>query len=62
MQLPKPGDRIRLVHMNDPYGIESGAEGTVKFANEFQISVDWDNGRGLMLAPDEDVYFVIEES
>ena len=58
-----PGDRIELVFMpNDPDPIAPGTQGTVTDIKEFnfgewevQISVDWDNGRTLMLVvpPDE---------
>lgn len=52
------GDRIRLTEpmLNDPAPIEVGAEGTVTFVSQFdgaggwwQLGVDWDSGRTLML-------------
>ena len=53
------GDRVELVRMGpDPRPIEPGATGTVSFVNTTvdmsQISVDWDNGRRLMVCPPED--------
>ena len=67
-KLALPGDRIRLIKMNnDPNPIESGATGTVKEVNsiqmfgEDQLVVDWDNGRGLNLIVGEDEFEVIEK-
>jgi hypothetical protein len=64
MTTPRPGDRIKLIAMpDDPDPIAFGSKGTVTFVNShgggprilFQIGVDWDNGRRLMLSvpPDE---------
>ena len=65
MQLPRPGDRIRLIYMpGDPDPIKPGATGTARkvTGHSFglrapwtQIDVEWDNGRKLMLSvpPDE---------
>ena len=65
MNVPKVGDRIRLIHMpDDPDPIKPGATGTVTAVrpHDFgfpspwtQIDVAWDNGRKLMLSvpPDE---------
>jgi len=67
-KLALPGDRIRLIKMNnDPNPIESGVTGTVKEVNsiqmfgEDQLVVDWDNGRGLNLIVGEDEFEVIEK-
>lgn len=67
-KLALPGDRIRLIKMNnDPNPIESGATGKVKELNsiqmfgEDQLVVDWDNGRGLNLIVGEDEFEVIEK-
>lgn len=62
--LPKVGDRIRLVAMpDDPNPIDPGQTGTVLSINKvdlggeawYQIEVQWNNGRTLMLScpPDE---------
>ena len=62
--IPKPGDRIRLIAMpDDPNPIPPGTKGTVVGVEQigsgrekwFQVDVDWDNGRTLMLSvpPDE---------
>lgn len=54
------GSRIRLLQMdNDPYPIPVGTEGTITGVFEKQISVDWADGRSLMLIP-EDRFEVIE--
>lgn len=54
----KPGDRIKLLSMgNDPDPIPYGTLGTVQRVvdlswggkNEWQVQVDWDNGRTLSL-------------
>lgn len=67
-KLALPGDRIRLIKMNnDPNPIESDATGTVKEINSVQmfgedhLTVDWDNGRGLNLIVGEDEFEVIEK-
>jgi len=63
MKLPQTGDRIQLIAMqDDPDPIEPGMTGVVTGVtrhgegreNWFQIDVDWENGRTLMLssAPD----------
>ncbi len=64
MQLPRPGDRIRLVAMpNDPDPIPPDSMGTVQSVTEhgadherwFQVEVEWDTGRNVMLSipPDQ---------
>ena len=68
--LPKPNDRIRLVHMGeDPEPVPAGSEGTViditelNFGDQrqqWQISVRWDNGRGLSCICPPDIVTVIE--
>jgi hypothetical protein len=55
----KVGDRVKLISMNDdPDPIPMGTKGTVIFAHDvsfsttekfYQIGVDWDNGRTLMV-------------
>lgn len=55
----KVGDRVKLVSMNDdPDPIPVGTKGTVTFVNDisfgtpeefYQVGVDWDNGRMLMV-------------
>ncbi len=51
----KTGDRIRLVHMaDDPDPVPTGELGTVVSVTDlgdwFQVDVDWDCGRTLMLS------------
>ena len=57
--IPKPGDRIRLLAMpNDPDPIPAGEVGTVVSVARHgegrnarhQVDVNWDHGRSLMLA------------
>ena len=54
MTLPKPGQRIELLHMpDDPAPIASGSRGTVlsvqQVIGEDHIHVAWDNGSSLNL-------------
>ena len=60
----KPGDRVRLVSMNDPYRITPvGIEGAVISAvgNLINVvNVDWDDGFGLSPCLDEDVIAKVE--
>ena len=55
----KAGDRVKMtgVMRDDPAPMEIGAEGTVRevFGERSitQIDVDWDNGRSLMLLPND---------
>jgi hypothetical protein len=55
IHIPRIGDRIRLVAMNDdPDPIPYGTLGTVTAIHNHhdwvQVEVDWDNGRALMLS------------
>ncbi|NLS92727.1 MAG: DUF4314 domain-containing protein [Planctomycetaceae bacterium] len=60
----KPGDRIRLLAMNDdPDPIEPGTTGTVVSVRQqgtwAQVDVKWDNGRTLMLVVPPDRFEVV---
>jgi hypothetical protein len=63
----KEGDRVRMtgIMRDDPYPMEVGAEGTINHVNEgpgfAQYGVTWDNGRSLMLLP-EDPFIVISRA
>jgi len=51
---PRIGERIKLISMDDPYGIEPGTTGVIKsypvtVFDEDQVNVKWDNGRGLAI-------------
>lgn len=47
------GKRIELIQMNDPYPVEAGTQGTVRYTDDIgQIHVDWDNGRTLAISPE----------
>jgi hypothetical protein len=68
MTPPRPGDRIRLVAMpDDPDPIPPGATGTVTSVHPhgsgpnrwFQVLVDWDNDRKLMLSIPPDQFEVL---
>lgn len=68
IQIPKRGDRIRLLAMqDDPDPIQVGQTGTVvSVAGHgggkdawFQIDVSWDNGRTLMLVSPPDAFEII---
>lgn len=57
---PAPGDRIRVTGVlpDDPAPIPIGNEGTVTGVRNVgtahaQIDVEWDDGRTLMLLPDD---------
>lgn len=70
MHTPQPGDRIRLVAMpDDPDPIPPGNTGTVKVVRKcgsggsawFQVDVDWDSGRKLMLSLPTDQFEVLAD-
>jgi len=67
-QIPKRGDRIRMLAMqDDPDPIQVGQTGTVVSVSRhgggndawFQIDVSWDNGRMLMLVSPPDAFEII---
>ena len=54
------GKRIKMIKMNDPYPVEPGTMGTVKFIDDNgQIHVNWDNGRTLAIIPRVDEYQIM---
>lgn len=57
----EPGQRIRLLHMEDPYHpVPDGTEGNVEFVDDAgQIHMKWDNGRTLALIPGIDEFVKI---
>ncbi len=59
----KPGTRIRLAQMNDPYApVPPGTEGCVVCVDDAcQIHMNWDNGRTLALIPGEDHFSIIPQ-
>ena len=59
----KPGTRIRLISMGDPYSpVEPGTLGTVGLVDDAgQIHMRWDNGRTLALIPEEDNFEIVED-
>lgn len=52
----KPGTRVELIYMNDPYtNIPPGTKGTVKHVDDIgTIFVNWDCGSSLGVAYGED--------
>ena len=58
----QPGDRVRLVKMDDPYTtLRPGDEGTVQHIDSIGTAhTRWDNGSGLGLVPGEDEWEVID--
>jgi len=63
----KKGQRIELIWMDDPHHVAPGTKGTVtgatylSFAKQWQIYIDWDNGRSLSLVHPDDRYRIIED-
>ena len=57
----RPGDRVRLVKMDDPYTtLRPGDEGTVEHIDDAgTIHTRWDKGSGLGMVPGEDRWEVI---
>lgn len=58
-----PGTRIKCLHMNDPYHpIPMGTLGTVEHVDDGgTIHMKWDNGSGLGLIPNEDMFIKVSE-
>ena len=60
-EYPK-GTRIKLLYMEDEYGVPSGTLGTVDFIDdEGQIQMKWDNGQSLALVEGIDRFEIIQE-
>lgn len=58
----KPGMRIKLIHMIDPYSVPDGTLGTVHHVDDIgTVHMDWDNGSSLGLIADEDKYEIVGE-
>ena len=56
------GKRVKLIHMNDPYGVPDEATGTIDFVDDAgQIHVSWDYGSSLALIPEADKFFIIDD-
>jgi hypothetical protein len=67
-KIPEPGDRVRLVAMqDDPDPIQVGQTGTVVRVHRVdddpvwhQIDIAWDNGRTLMLVSPPDLFEIVD--
>lgn len=58
----KVGDRIELIKMDDPHGVEPGTKGTIRLVDGIgQIHVNWDNGRSLAIIPELDKFLIIKK-
>jgi len=59
----RPGARVRLIHMDDPYSkLSDGDEGTIDHIDDTgTIHVKWDTGSTLGLIPEVDKYTVLNE-
>ena len=69
MKLPRPGDRIRLISMDDdPDPVPFGTMGVVTAVDQHgagrdawaQIDVEWENGRALMLSVPPDRFEIAD--
>lgn len=57
----KKGDRVRLIHMDDPQAPPAGTEGTVRGVDDIgTVFVRWDTGSGLGAVYGEDVITKVE--
>lgn len=66
MNEPMIGERIALIHTNDPYTqLVPGSEGTVRYVrfdgSYNVISVKWDNGSQLSLIEGKDSYLILSD-
>ena len=58
--LYKPGVRVIVLKMEDPYPVESGTEGSVDHVDDLgTIYVNFDNGRYIGLIPDVDAFEIV---
>ena len=56
------GKRIKIILMNDPQAPPVGTTGTCWDVDDAgNLLMDWDNGSGLNLLPDTDLFQVIDE-
>jgi hypothetical protein len=67
LMIPKVGDTVELITMNDPYPIAPGEKGEVYWVNplsndEVQIGVNWENGRRLYLIYPFDKFKIIKKA
>ncbi len=56
----KPGTRVVVIRMEDPFPIENGTEGSVDYVDDAgTIHCRFDNGRYLGLIPELDAFEII---
>lgn len=56
------GQRVKLIHMQDPYPVPAGTLGTIEFIDDKdQIHVAWDNGSSLALIPSIDKFCFFDD-
>ena len=56
----KAGTRIRLIRMDDVQAPPPGTEGTVRDVDDIgNVLMEWDNGSGLNLVPEEDEFEIL---
>ena len=54
------GTRVKLIEMNDPQAPPPHTKGTVTGVDDMgNIMVRWDNGSGLSLIPNEDIFVTL---
>lgn len=57
------GQRVKLIHMQDPYPVPPGTLGTIEFVDDYdQIHVAWDNGSCLALIFGIDKFHIIKKA
>ena len=56
------GKKIKLVHMDDPYGVPDESTGTIDFIDDAgQIHISWNCGSYLALIPKIDKFIFIDD-
>jgi hypothetical protein len=58
--VPLIGRRLRLIHMNDPYPVPDGTEGTIVGVGGGQLIMDWDIDRSLNVDLEHDKFEILD--
>lgn len=54
------GQRVKLIHMQDPYPVPAGTIGIIDYIDDAgQIHVSWNNGSHLALIQDIDKFILL---